>query len=68
VVKFQKKQRRLDQKQDNSIQRLNQQMQDMIREAEQALGSKVEVYDEVDDEGYEEGSNLSNNSGWSSAY
>ena len=68
VIKFQKKQRRLDQKQDSSIQRLNLQMQDMIREAEQALGSKVEVYDEVDDEGYEEGSEASNNSGWSSAY
>ena len=68
VIKFQKKQRRLGQKQDSSIQRLNQQMQDMIREAEQALGSKVEVFDEVDDEGYEEGTEVSSNSGWSSAY
>jgi hypothetical protein len=64
VVKFEKKIRRKDQKQDESIWRLNQQMQDMIKEAQQALGSKVEVMDEVDDEGYGEGLDTSVVSRW----
>lgn len=53
VIKFEKKIHKQHQKQDDSMKRLNQQMQDMIREAQEALGSKVEVVDE--DEGYHEG-------------
>lgn len=52
--------RKKDQRQDESLRRLNQQMQDMIKEAQQALGSKVEV---VDDEGYAEGTDGSSEVG-----
>ena len=55
VIKFEKKFQKQSQKQDDSMRRLNQQMQDMIREAQQALGSKVEVIDDTEDEGYAEG-------------
>ena len=55
VIKFEKKLHKQSQKQDDSMRRLNQQMQDMIREAQQALGSKVEVIDDAEDEGYAEG-------------
>jgi len=66
VLKFERKLRRKEQREDESIRRLNQQMRDMIREAQQALGSKVEVDIDVDidedeldeDEGYEEGTAL----------
>ena len=64
VLKFEKKLRKKDHKQDQSIHRLNQQMQDMIKEAQQALGSKVEVTDDVDDEGYGEGTDISVVSRW----
>jgi hypothetical protein len=47
--------RKRDQRQDRSIHRINQQIQDLIKEGQQTLGSRVEVDDEVDDEGYEEG-------------
>lgn len=66
VAKFEKKIRRQNQRQDDSIRKLNQQMQDMIKEAQQALGSKVEVVDEIEDEGYAEGTEISSGSGWSS--
>lgn len=59
VVKFEKKLHRQSQKQDDSMRRMNQQMQDMIKEAQQALGSKVEVIDDVEDEGYAEGNQAS---------
>ena len=59
VVKFEKKLHRQSLKQDDSMRRMNQQMQDMIKEAQQALGSKVEVIDDVEDEGYEEGNQAS---------
>jgi hypothetical protein len=55
VVKFESKMRKRDQRQDRSIHRINQQIQDLIKEGQQTLGSRVEVDDEVDDEGYEEG-------------
>ena len=48
VGKFEKKLRKKDDRQDQSIKRLNQQMQDMIREAQQALGSRVEVVEDLD--------------------
>jgi hypothetical protein len=64
VVKFEKKLRKKDQKQDDSIRKLNQKMQDMIKEAQEALGSTVEVVDDVGDEGYGEGTDLSVMSRW----
>ena len=50
--------RRKEAKQDETMNRFNAQLQAMIREGQQALGSKVEVevVDGTDvDEGYEEG-------------
>lgn len=61
VRKFEQKMRRKEAKQDHTMNRFNAQLQAMIREGQQALGSKVEVVEEgvdvdVDvDEGYEEG-------------
>ena len=48
VIRFEKKLKKKDLKQDKSIARLNQQMQDMIREGQQALGARVEVVDDLD--------------------
>lgn len=59
VIKFEKKLNKQSQKQDDSMRRLNQQMQDMIKEAQQALGSKVEVVVDEEDEGYGEGTHAS---------
>jgi hypothetical protein len=59
VVKFEKKLQKQNLRQDNSMKRLNQQLQDMIREGQQALGSKVEVYEDVGDEGFEDGVRVS---------
>ena len=64
VVKFEKKLRRQDQRQDESMKRMNQQMHDMMKEVHQALASKVEVSEEVEDEGYGEGIDISSNSAW----
>ena len=50
VMRFQRKLKKKDVKQDQSLARLNQQMQDMIREGQEALGAKVEVVDDLDDE------------------
>jgi hypothetical protein len=58
VVKFESKMRKRDQRQDRSIHRINQQIQDLIKEGQQTLGSRVEVDDEVDDEGYGEGRDM----------
>lgn len=55
VIKFEKRLHKQSQKQDDSMRRLNQQLQDMIREGQQALGSKVEIIDDAEDEGYAEG-------------
>lgn len=53
---YQRKKRREDKKQDESIRRLNAQLQDMIREGQEALGSKIEIVDDHStDEGYYEG-------------
>ncbi|KIX02506.1 uncharacterized protein Z518_08447 [Rhinocladiella mackenziei CBS 650.93] len=58
VRKFEQKMRRKEARQDQTMNRFNAQLQAMIREGQQALGSKVEVevLDSADiDEGYEEG-------------
>jgi hypothetical protein len=59
VIKFEKKLHRQSQRQDDSMKRMNQQMQDMIKEAQQALGAKIEVVDDEEDEGYAEGTQAS---------
>ncbi|KIW48455.1 uncharacterized protein PV06_01036 [Exophiala oligosperma] len=63
VRKFEQKMRRKEAKQDQTMNRFNAQLQAMIREGQQALGSKIEVVDggmsDVDvDEGYEEGGEM----------
>lgn len=50
VEAFKRQKRRENKKQDESLRRLNAQLQDMIREGKQALGSKVEVIDGRDDD------------------
>lgn len=45
VLKYEKKLRSKDKKIDNSMRRLNSQLEDMIREGKQALGTKIEVRD-----------------------
>ncbi len=55
---FAAKVRKREVEDDAMVKRLNQQMKALIREGKEALGTKVEVTDEVDglvDEGYEEG-------------
>ena len=63
VRKFEQKMRRKEAKQDHTMNRFNAQLQAMILEGQQALGSKVEVVDDAgvdvdEDEGYEEGSGV----------
>ncbi|ETN42895.1 uncharacterized protein HMPREF1541_02053 [Cyphellophora europaea CBS 101466] len=66
VVKFEKKLHKRSQKQDDSIRRMNEQMQEMMKEAQQALASKIEIVDDNDDEGYGEGVQASSyGSNWS---
>lgn len=72
VRKFEQKMRRKEAKQDESMNRFNLQLQAMIREGQQALGSKIEVDllgdADVDvDEGYEEG-NGGGEGGWEREY
>lgn len=56
VQRFEKKIRRKERKEDESIQRLNKQLQDMIKEGKEALGTTIEIEDDEDeDEGYGEG-------------
>jgi len=53
IESFQRKRRKESKKQDESLRRLNAQLQDMIREGQQALGSKIEIFDGHNtDEGY----------------
>jgi len=57
IETFQRKRRKEDKKHDDSLKRLNAHLQDMIREGQQALGSKIEILDDHDhehdtDEGY----------------
>ncbi len=63
VRKFEQKMRRKEAKQDHTMNRFNAQLQAMILEGQQALGSKVEVVDDAgvdvdEDEGYGEGSGV----------
>jgi hypothetical protein len=65
VQKFEKKLRRRERKEDENIQRLNRQLQDMIREGKEALGTTIDIEDEEDeDEGYEEGVEVMGVSKW----
>jgi len=53
IESYQRKRRKEDRRQDQSLRRLNAHLQDMIREGQQALGSKIEIVDDHDtDEGY----------------
>jgi hypothetical protein len=65
VQRFEKKIRRKERKEDESIQRLNKQLQDMIKEGKEALGTTVEIEDDPDeDEGYGEGTEVMAASKW----
>jgi hypothetical protein len=65
VQKFEKKIRRKERKEDENLQRLNRQLQDMIKEGKEALGTKIEIEDDPDeDEGYEEGTEVMGASKW----
>jgi hypothetical protein len=56
VQRFEKRIRRKEKKEDENIQRLNKQLQDMIKEGKAALRTKIEVEDDQEaDEGYVEG-------------
>ncbi|KAK5081520.1 hypothetical protein LTR05_007651 [Lithohypha guttulata] len=60
IEHYQRKKRREVKRQDESIRRLNSQLQDMIREGQEALGSKIEIVDDNDtDEGFFEDEYLS---------
>ncbi len=65
IYKFEKKIRRKERKEDESIQRLNKQLQDMIREGKEALGTTIEIEDDSElDEGYGEGTEIMRASKW----
>lgn len=56
--RFAAKARKRDMEEEANLRRLNQQLKAMIREGRQALGTRVEIEDDVDeltDEGYAEG-------------
>ena len=52
--------------QEDSLRRLNRQTKDMIREAKEALGTRIDIDDDpgVEDEGYGEGTELMGESKW----
>lgn len=53
IASYRRQKRKEDRIQDKSLQRLNTQLQDMIRQGQEALGTKIEVLAENDvDEGY----------------
>jgi hypothetical protein len=66
VQKFEKKLRQKERAQQDSIERLAQQTKDMIREAREALGTRINIEDEagMEDEGYGEGTELMSESKW----
>jgi hypothetical protein len=65
VQRFEKKIRRKERKEDESIQRLNKQLQDMIKEGKEALGTTIEIEDDPnEDEGYGEGTEVMAVSKW----
>jgi hypothetical protein len=58
ALKWAAKKKREEAQTDESMRRLNQRLQDMIRQGREALGTKVEVMEvegEIEDEGFEEG-------------
>ena len=66
VQKFERKLRQKERVQQDSIERLSQQTKDMIREAREALGTRIDIEDEaeMEDEGYGEGTELMSESKW----
>jgi hypothetical protein len=65
IQRFEKKIRRKERQEDESIQRLNKQLQDMIKEGKEALGTRIEIEDDPDeDEGYGEGTEMMGASKW----
>ena len=65
VQKFEKKIRRKERKEDENLQRVNRRLQDMIKEAKEALGTRIEVGDDQnEDEGYGEGTEMMGASKW----
>jgi hypothetical protein len=66
VQKFERKLRQKEKAQQDSIERLSQQTKDMIREAREALGTRIDIEDEAEmvDEGYGEGTELMSESKW----
>ena len=66
VQKFERKLRQKERSQKDSIERLSQQTKDMIREAREALGTRIDIEDEaeMEDEGYGEGTELMSGSKW----
>ena len=66
VQKFERKLRQKERSQQDSIDRLSQQTKDMIREAREALGTRIDIEDEaeMEDEGYGEGTELISGSKW----
>lgn len=65
VQRFEKKIRRKERREDESMQRLNRQLQDMIKEGKEALGTRIEVEEDRDeDEGYGGGAELMDTSKW----
>ena len=53
--RFAKKIKKRETQDDASMKRLNAQLKAMIREGKEALGTKIEIEDEMEDEGYGEG-------------
>lgn len=65
VQRFEKKIRRKERQEDENMQRLNKQLQDMIKEGKEALGTRIEIEDDPDeDEGYGEGTEVMRASKW----
>jgi hypothetical protein len=66
VQRFERRLRQKERANQDSIERLNQQAKDMIREAREALGTRIDIEDEVEieDEGYGEGTELMGESKW----
>jgi hypothetical protein len=66
VQKFERKLRQKERAQQDSIERLSRQTKDLIREAREALGTRIDIEDEaeIEDEGYGEGTELMSESKW----
>ena len=52
VERFAKQIRRKERREDESIQRLSKQLDDMIKEGKQALGTRIEVEDDTEEDGF----------------